>query len=46
VEPHGVDDDFGVSVHVFVPLQVFVMHAVDVQAIGVPWQAPPPQASS
>jgi hypothetical protein len=36
VLPHVVDEDFGVSVHVLVPLHVFVMHDVDVHAIPVP----------
>ena len=45
MEPHVVDDGFGVSVQVLVPLHVLVMQDVDVQVIPVPWQTPPPQTS-
>jgi hypothetical protein len=45
VVPHGVDDDFGVSVHVLVPLHVRSMQSVDVHVIPVPWHTPPPHTS-
>jgi hypothetical protein len=45
VVPQVVDVDFGVSVHVLVPLHVFVMQAVSVQVIEVPLQLPPKQRS-
>jgi hypothetical protein len=45
VDPHGVDEDFGVSVHVLVPLHTELVQAVDVQVIVVPLQLPPKQAS-
>ena len=45
VVPHVVDVDFGVSVHVLVPLLVFVMQAVSVQVTEVPLQLPPKQRS-
>jgi hypothetical protein len=45
VEPHVVEDDFGVSVQALVPLHVLVMQEVSVQVIAVPWQTPPPQTS-
>ena len=43
--PHVVDEGFGVSVHVLVPLHVLVMQVVDVQVIVVPWHVPPEQTS-
>jgi hypothetical protein len=46
VDPHAVDEGFGACVHTLVPLHVFIMHAVDVQAIGLPWQPPPEHRSS
>jgi hypothetical protein len=45
VAPHSVDDDFGVSVQVLVPLHVLVMQDVDVQVTLVPWHVPPEQTS-
>ena len=43
--PHVVAELFGVSVHVLVPLHVFVMQVVEVQVIVVPGHVPPEQAS-
>ena len=43
--PHAVDEDFGVSTHVLVPLHVEFMQAVDVHVIAVPVQLPLKQAS-
>jgi hypothetical protein len=45
VEPQDVDEDLGVSVQVFVPLQVTFMQAVEVQVIVVPVHVEPMQAS-
>jgi hypothetical protein len=43
--PHVVDDGFGVSVQLLVPLHVFVMHDVDVQETVIPSHTPPEQTS-
>jgi len=43
--PHVVDEGFGVSVQLPVPLHVMLMQAVDVQVIVVPVQLPLKQAS-
>jgi hypothetical protein len=45
VAPHVVDEGFGVSVQVLVPLHAEFMQAVDVQVIEVPTQLPLKQAS-
>jgi hypothetical protein len=45
VLPHAVLDDFGVSVHVSVPLHALTMQSVDAQVTAVPWQTPPAQMS-
>jgi hypothetical protein len=45
VVPHVVDEGFGVSVHVLVPLHVEFMQSVDVQVTVVPVQLLPEQAS-
>ena len=43
--PHVVDEGFGVSVQVLVPLHAEFMQAVDVQVTVVPVQLLPEQAS-
>jgi len=43
--PQVVDEVFGVSVQVLVPLHVFVMQVVDVQVTATPWHVPPEQTS-
>ena len=43
--PHVVDEGFGVSVQVLVPLHVLVMQVVSVQVTEVPLQLPPKQRS-
>jgi hypothetical protein len=45
VVPHVVAELFGVSVHVLVPLHVFVMQVVEVQVTATPWHVPPEQTS-
>jgi hypothetical protein len=45
VLPHSVRADFGVSVHVAVPLHDRVMQSVVVQLMPVPEHVPPPQTS-
>jgi hypothetical protein len=46
VDPHGVDEPFGVSVQVPVPLHVRVRQVVSAQVTAVPWHTPPEQMSS
>jgi len=43
--PHVVEDGFGVSVQLLVPLHVLVMQAVDVQEVLMPSHTPPEQTS-
>ena len=43
--PHVVDEGFGVSVQVLVPLHVLVMQVVEVQVTPVPAHTPPEQTS-
>jgi hypothetical protein len=45
VLPHDVVSGRWFSVQLDVPLQVRVVHAVEVQVMAVPWHVPPPQAS-